>query len=74
MRSGSYVPQDRYQPRGSRPWCPTCDSDEHLSVGTVTVLNCRQQTLAAVVDCAGCHGSWVLATTASFVTAQSRRL
>ena len=65
----TYLPRGAHQPRGSRPWCAACDTDRHLVVDSVTVLNRRLETLAVAFDCANCGGSRVLATTAAFVAA-----
>ena len=61
------MPRDAHQPRGRRPWCATCDTDQHLLADAVTTLDLIQETLAAAVSCARCGGSSVLATTAAFL-------
>lgn len=61
------MPRDAYQPRGARPWCGTCDTDRHLVVDSLTVLNRRQETLAAAFTCRNCSSSRVLATIACYV-------
>lgn len=65
--SCSYLPRGVHQPRGSQPWCPDCDTDLHLLVDSVVVLDARQNSLAAAFSCARCQGSRVLATTQDFV-------
>lgn len=65
----SYLPRGALQPRGSLPWCADCDTDQHLVVGSVVVLDARRNTLAADISCGLCQGSRVLATTAVFVAA-----
>ena len=65
----SYLPRGALQPRGSLPWCADCDTDEHLLVGSVVVLDARKDTLAADINCSRCKSSRVLATTAAFVAA-----
>lgn len=67
--SCSYLPRRVHQPRGSQPWCPDCDTDLHLVVDSVVVLDARQSTVAAAFGCARCRGSRVLATTAEFLAA-----
>lgn len=71
--SNTYLPRDAHQPRGRRPWCATCDTDQHLLVDDVTTLDPHQETLAVAVNCARCGGSRVLATTAAFLAAISAR-
>jgi hypothetical protein len=66
--SYTYLPRDAHQPRGRRPWCGTCDTDQHLLADAVTTLDRVQETLAVAVSCARCGGSRVLATTAAFLT------
>lgn len=64
--SNTYVPREAHQPRGGRPWCPTCHTDRHLLADSVAVLDSRADTLALAVTCTRCGGSRVLATTATF--------
>ena len=65
----THVPRDAQQPRGTQPWCATCDTDVHLVVDTIAVMDRRAETLAVAFNCVKCGGSQVLSTTASFVAA-----
>lgn len=67
--SDTYRPCDARQPRGKQPWCGECDTDEHLEVDSVTVLDRQQGTLAVAFNCTNCGGSRVLDTTPDFVAA-----
>lgn len=67
--TSTYLPRGSHQPRGSRPWCAACDTDRHLLVDSVAVMNRRLETLAVAFNCAKCGGSRVLATTVAFVAA-----
>ena len=65
--SSTYVPRDAHQPRGKQPWCAPCDTDLHLVVDSIAVMDRRRETLAVAFNCAKCGGSRVLSTTVSFV-------
>ncbi|MEV8146969.1 hypothetical protein AB0O52_02330 [Arthrobacter sp. NPDC080073] len=67
--SSTYLPLDAHQPRGKQPWCVTCDTDVHLVVDSITMMDRRSETLAAAFNCAKCGGARVLSTTAAFVAA-----
>lgn len=67
VTSNTYLPRDAHQPRGRRPWCAGCDSDRHLLVDSVTVMNPQQETLAAAITCTNCGSSHVVATAAAFL-------
>jgi hypothetical protein len=67
--ANTYLPRDAHQPRGSRPWCATCDTDLHLAVDSITVMDRRRETLAVAFNCTNCGGSRVLSTTPGFVAA-----
>ena len=67
--SSTYVPQDAHQPRGNQPWCAACDTDQHLIVDSLTVMDPQRETLAAGVNCTRCGSSRVLSTTAVLVAA-----
>lgn len=69
VTSGTYRPAAAHQPRGGRPWCANCHTDQHLAAGSVTVLDAREQTLAVAVTCTRCGGSRVLETTKAFAAA-----
>lgn len=71
ITSSSYVPRDTHQPRGKRPWCPTCDTDLHLEVESPTVPGRQAGTLAVAVLCSNCRRSRVLDTTAEHLAALS---
>ena len=73
ITSHTYLPRDAHQPRGRRPWCATCDTDRHLLVDSVTMMNPQQETLAAAISCTNCSRSRVVATTAAFVSATPAR-
>ena len=62
-----------YRPRGRRLWCPTCDTDRHLLLDSVTTIDEQQEALAAAITCARCRRSRVLTTTAAFVAALPER-
>ena len=70
----SYVPRDKDQPRGKRPWCPTCDTDLHLQVASPSVSGRQEGTLAVAVCCPKCHRSRVLDTTAVHLATLSGQL
>ncbi|WP_146069257.1 hypothetical protein [Arthrobacter sp. ZGTC412] len=65
--SSSYVPWDVHQPRGKRPWCANCDTDQHLLVEFPAVTGKRAGTLAVAVGRSQCRHSRVLDTTAGHV-------
>ncbi len=67
--SSTYRPLDAHQPRGKQPWCATCDTDVHLVVDSITMMDRHSETLAAAFNCAKCGGARVLSTTAGFVAA-----
>ncbi|MDQ0029034.1 hypothetical protein [Arthrobacter bambusae] len=67
--SSTYFPRDAQQPRGKQPWCATCDTDLHLVVDSIAIMDRISDTLAVAFSCAGCGGSRVLSTTAGFVAA-----
>ena len=67
--SSTYLPLDAHQPRGKQPWCATCDTDLHLVVDSITVMDHRRETLAVAFNCAKCGGARVLSTIAGFVAA-----
>ncbi|GAB2709878.1 hypothetical protein ACX801_12500 [Arthrobacter bambusae] len=67
--SDTYLPRDAHQPRGMQPWCQTCDTDLHLVVDSIAIMDRRTETLAAAFTCAQCGGSRVLSTTAGHVAA-----
>lgn len=69
VTSNSYLPREAHQPRGRTPWCATCDTDRHLLVDSVTLMNPRHETLAAAISCTKCSSSHVVATTAAFLAA-----
>ena len=69
ITSNTYLPRDAHQPRGRRPWCASCDTDRHLTADSVTMMNPRQETLAAAISCTQCGNSHVVATTAAFLAA-----
>ena len=69
--SSSYVPRGMHEPRGERPWCPTCDTDLHLEVESPTVSGRQAGTLAVAVLCSNCRRSRVLDTTAEHLAALS---
>lgn len=71
--SETYLPRDAYQPRGSRPWCATCGTDRHLLVGSSTMMDPQQETLAVAISCTNCSGSRVVATTAALLAAIPKR-
>ena len=71
--SPTYRPRDAHPPRGRRLWCPTCNTDRHLLLDSVTTLDEQQEILAAAITCTRCHRSRVLATTAVFVEALPER-
>ncbi|NUU33016.1 hypothetical protein [Arthrobacter sp. C9C5] len=73
VTSGTYRPVSAHQPRGRRPWFAGCHSDRHLLAGSAAVLDARDETLALAVTCTRCGLSRVLATTAIFAAAISRR-
>jgi hypothetical protein len=57
------------QPRGQRPWCTACDTDLHLVVDSITVLDDWEDTLNVALNCEECGGHRVLYTTPRFVAA-----
>ncbi|WP_087874167.1 hypothetical protein [Arthrobacter globiformis] len=61
--TGTYYPTERQQPRGPRPWCDTCGTDQHLLAESVTVMDNSVGSLAVAFSCSVCRGSRVLATT-----------
>jgi hypothetical protein len=61
---GSYIPADRHQPHGKRPWCPDCDTNLHLVVESPAVMGRRYGSIAVAVRCRNCRQSRVLDTTA----------
>jgi hypothetical protein len=65
--SSTYLPRDAHQPRGNKPWCAACNTDRHLLVDSITVMDPRQETLAAAVNCTRCGSYYVLSTTPVFV-------
>jgi hypothetical protein len=65
--SDSYLPRDAHQPRGSRPWCATCNTDRHLLIDSTTIMDPQQEILAAAVTCSHCGSSRVVATTGAFL-------
>ncbi|WP_146069196.1 hypothetical protein [Arthrobacter sp. ZGTC412] len=67
--SNSYIPWDVHQPRGKRPWCANCDTDQHLAVEFPAVMGRRAGTLAVAVICSQCRQSRVLDTTADHLAA-----
>ncbi|RKR12743.1 hypothetical protein [Arthrobacter oryzae] len=67
ITSNTYLPRDAHQPRGRRPWCATCDTDRHLLVDSVAMMNLQQETLAAAISCTKCGNSHVMATTAALL-------
>lgn len=71
--SSTYLPLDAHQPRGKQPWCATCDTDVHLVVDSIAIMDRRRETLAAAVNCSKCGGARVLSTTAGFVSAVQAR-
>lgn len=68
LTADTYLPLDANQPRGRRPWCADCDTDQYLLVDSVTTLNRQQNTLAAAVSCTNCYGYRVVATTAALIS------
>lgn len=72
--SSSYVPCHAHQPRGKRPWCPTCDTDLHLEVESPAVPGRQDDTLVVAVLCSKCGRSRVLDTTAEHVAALAAHL
>lgn len=67
--SNSYVPRGAHQPRGKRPWCATCNINQHLMVESPAVTEPRTDTLVVAVRCSLCGRSRVLETTAEHVGA-----
>lgn len=67
--SSTYLPRDAHQPRGKKPWCAACDTDLHLVVDSIAVMDRQRETLAVAFNCSKCGGSRVLSTTAGFVAA-----
>ncbi|GAC1384689.1 MAG: hypothetical protein NVSMB43_25080 [Pseudarthrobacter sp.] len=67
--SSTYLPRDAHQPRGKQPWCAACDTDLHLVVDSIAVMDRQRGALAVAVNCAKCGDSRVLSTTAGFVAA-----
>lgn len=67
--SSTYLPLDAHQPRGRRPWYADCDTDQHLRVDSIAMMNRRLETLAAAINCSKCGASRVLATTVAFIAA-----
>jgi hypothetical protein len=65
--SSTYIPRDANQPRGTQPWCATCDTDLHLVVDSIAIMDNRKETLAVAVTCTRCGGARVLSTTAGLV-------
>lgn len=70
--SSTYLPLDAHQPRGRRPWCADCDTDQHLLVDSIAMMDRRRETLAAAIHCSKCGASRVLATTAVFIAVLDR--
>ena len=62
-------PHGARQPYGQQPWCAVCDTNLHLAVDSITVLDEWEDTLSVVFTCAGCGGHRVLSTTPRFVAA-----
>lgn len=71
--SSSYVPRGMHEPRGERPWCPTCDTDLHLELDSPSVPGRKAGTLAVAVLCSSCRRSRVVNTTAEHLAALSAR-
>lgn len=71
--SDTYLPRDAHQPRGSRPWCETCNSDRHLLVDSATMMDPQEEILAAAISCTNWGSSRVVATTAAFAAAIPER-
>lgn len=69
--SSSYFPRHVHQPKGKRPWCPTCDTDLYLEVESPAVSGRQAGTLAVAVLCSNCGGSRVLDTTAEHLATLS---
>jgi hypothetical protein len=67
--AGNYIPRHAHQPRGKRPWCPTCDNDVHLEIASPTVSGPQVGTLTVAVLCSNCRRSRVLDTTAEHLAA-----
>ncbi|MFF2299671.1 hypothetical protein [Arthrobacter sp. NPDC058127] len=67
--SDTYLPRDSHQPRGKQPWCQTCETDLHLVVDSIAIMDRSTETLAVAFTCAQCGGSRVLSTTAGYVAA-----
>jgi hypothetical protein len=61
--ASTYLPHGAHQPRGNQPWCAPCDTDRHLLVDSITVMDPRRETLAAAFNCTRCGSSRVLSTT-----------
>ncbi|MDR6558889.1 hypothetical protein J2809_003259 [Arthrobacter pascens] len=72
--ASSYLPRDAHQPKGKQPWCATCDTDLHLAVDSIAVMDRRREILAVAFDCAQCGGARVLSTTVGFVAAVLARV
>ncbi|MFD0045402.1 diacylglycerol/lipid kinase family protein [Pseudarthrobacter scleromae] len=70
----SYVPRDVHQPRGKRPWCANCDTDQHLMVEFPGITGRQAGSLAVAVHCSQCSVSRVLDTTLDHVAALPSRL
>ena len=71
--SSSYVPRGAHQPRGKRPWCPTCDTDLHLKLDSPAVPGRQKGALGVAVLCYGCRRSRVVDTTEEHLAALSAR-
>ncbi|WP_265978131.1 hypothetical protein [Arthrobacter sp. MI7-26] len=69
----TYLPLEAHQPRGKQPWCATCDTDAHLVVDSIAIMDHRRETLAVAFNCAKCGDARVLSTTAGFVAAVQAR-
>lgn len=67
--ASTYIPRDAHQPRGKQPWCSTCDTDLHLVVDSIAVMDRRRGSLAVAFNCEKCGGTRVLSTTAGYVAA-----
>ncbi|MFF2318354.1 hypothetical protein ACFVTE_19070 [Arthrobacter sp. NPDC058097] len=65
--SGSHYPAQGHQPRGQRPWCITCGTDQHLLAESITVLDASSGSMAVAFSCTSCCGSSALATNAEFL-------